>query len=161
MRPLSQSNCKCAKSLKSPVDTDTEKLIKNPILLHATEFDYENIIQKKEKLLTMSSKITIGRSLQFFIFYFSLFLLRSIPGLADSSSTSNSKNEAEIVSNKSSSRSVGLEILIICLGLLAVVAFSVFLFKLWQKKKREEQHARLLKLFEEDDELEVELGIRD
>ncbi|KAL2939445.1 Aprataxin [Bienertia sinuspersici] len=33
--------------------------------------------------------------------------------------------------------------------------------KLWQKKKREEQYARLLKLFEEDDELEVELGLRD
>ncbi|KAH0776427.1 hypothetical protein KY290_007838 [Solanum tuberosum] len=33
--------------------------------------------------------------------------------------------------------------------------------QIWQKKKREEQQARLLKLFEEDDDLEVELGIRD
>ncbi|CAA2990045.1 transmembrane [Olea europaea subsp. europaea] len=109
----------------------------------------------------MRSTITIGRSLQFFIFYFSVFLLRSVTGLADSSSTSNSKNGTETVSKKSSSRSVGLEILLVCLGLLAAIAFSVFLFKLWQRKKREEQHARLLKLFEEDDELEVELGIRD
>ncbi|XP_074568477.1 uncharacterized protein LOC141825014 isoform X2 [Curcuma longa] len=30
-----------------------------------------------------------------------------------------------------------------------------------KKRKREEQHARLLKLFEEDNELEVELGLRD
>jgi len=37
----------------------------------------------------------------------------------------------------------------------------MLLIKIWQKKKREEQHARLLKLFEDDDELEVELGIRD
>lgn len=56
---------------------------------------------------------------------------------------------------------VGIRIAIICLGLVAGAAFSVFLFKIWQKKKREEQHARLLKLFEDDDELEVELGIRD
>uniref|UniRef100_A0A6N2KF01 Sulfotransferase n=1 Tax=Salix viminalis TaxID=40686 RepID=A0A6N2KF01_SALVM len=42
------------------------------------------------------------------------------------------------------------------------MGFSLFfLFKFWQKKKREEQYARLLKLFEEDDELEVELGRRD
>ncbi|URD83672.1 hypothetical protein MUK42_23225 [Musa troglodytarum] len=34
--------------------------------------------------------------------------------------------------------------------------FSNTGLKMWQKKKREEQHARLLKLFEEDDELEVE-----
>lgn len=47
------------------------------------------------------------------------------------------------------------------LGVAAVLGFCVFLFKIWQKKKREEQHARLLKLFEDDDELEVELGIRD
>ncbi|KAJ9538165.1 hypothetical protein OSB04_030898 [Centaurea solstitialis] len=32
---------------------------------------------------------------------------------------------------------------------------------LWQKKKRDEQYARLLKLFEQDDELELELGLRD
>lgn len=41
-----------------------------------------------------------------------------------------------------------------------VILFSFFLFKFWQKKW-EEQHARLLKLFEEDDELELELGLRD
>jgi cbb3-type cytochrome oxidase subunit 3 len=45
------------------------------------------------------------------------------------------------------------------MGAIGFLAF--FLFKFWQKKKREEQYARLLKLFEEDDELEVELGLRD
>ncbi|KAD4179482.1 hypothetical protein E3N88_28073 [Mikania micrantha] len=45
--------------------------------------------------------------------------------------------------------------------LSAVVGLSSYLFKLWQKKKREEQHARLLKLFEEDDELDFELGLSD
>ncbi|KAG8378503.1 hypothetical protein BUALT_Bualt08G0143900 [Buddleja alternifolia] len=73
-------------------------------------------------------------------------------GLADSPSTS---------SKKTSGSSTGLKIFLIFIGLLAVVAFSVFLYKLWQRKKREQQHARLLKLFEQDDDLEVELGIRD
>lgn len=53
---------------------------------------------------------------------------------------------------------------IIVLVLIGIVLFSLFsfaLFKLWRKKKREEQYARLLKLFEEDDELELELGLRD
>lgn len=79
-------------------------------------------------------------------------------GLADSSSTSDDKNAA---TKKSSGGSTWFEVILVCLGLVAVGAFSVFLFKLWQRKKREEQHARLLKLFEQDDELEVELGLRD
>lgn len=41
------------------------------------------------------------------------------------------------------------------------MGLSFFLFKLWQKKKCDEQYARLLKLFEQDDELELELGLRD
>lgn len=51
---------------------------------------------------------------------------------------------------------IGILIAVVTLALL-----TFFLYKLWQKKKREEQYARLLKLFEEDDELEVELGLRD
>ncbi|KAI3464313.1 hypothetical protein Pfo_020976 [Paulownia fortunei] len=107
------------------------------------------------------SKITRLSSLRLFSCLFFSFSLLLIPGLADSSSTSDSSNNNKAASKKSSGSSTPLVILIICLGLLAVGAFSVFLFKLWQRKKREEQHARLLKLFEQDDELEVELGIRD
>ncbi|GAB4849175.1 hypothetical protein Ancab_003985 [Ancistrocladus abbreviatus] len=55
----------------------------------------------------------------------------------------------------------GTKVILICIAIVAVALFSFFLLKLWQKKKREEQYARLLKLFEEDDELEVELGLRD
>ncbi|GAB2225890.1 hypothetical protein Droror1_Dr00021660 [Drosera rotundifolia] len=61
----------------------------------------------------------------------------------------------------SSHLGTGTEVLIICLAVVVILLFSLFLFKLYQKKKREEQYARLLKLFEEDDELEVELGLRD
>ncbi|KAF8411939.1 hypothetical protein HHK36_004497 [Tetracentron sinense] len=80
-------------------------------------------------------------------------------GLADD--PSNSKSGTKVESHTASSSSTGLRVVLICLGLVAVVVFSVFLFKKWQKKKREEQHARLLRLFEDDDELEVELGLRD
>ncbi|KAL8485867.1 hypothetical protein ACS0TY_027960 [Phlomoides rotata] len=89
--------------------------------------------------------------------FFCTFSVIFISGLADTSSTSDGK-----IKNAASKKSSGtLTVLFVILGLLAVGAFSVFLYKLWQRKKREEQHARLLKLFEEDDELEVELGIRD
>lgn len=76
----------------------------------------------------------------------------------DSSSSKNSTNAA---SHATSNSSNGSTLAIIFLGLVVVGLLSFFLFKLWQKKKREEQYARLLKLFEEDDELELELGLRD
>ncbi|KAM1346598.1 hypothetical protein ACFX13_036633 [Malus domestica] len=63
--------------------------------------------------------------------------------------------------DKASSGLATLKAAIMLLEVAASIGFCVFLFKIWQKKKREEQHARLLKLFEDDDELEVELGIRD
>lgn len=76
-------------------------------------------------------------------------------GLSDDSSSSKDKQAA------SPSSGSGSKIAIICLALVAVLGLSYLLFKLWRKKKREEQYARLLKLFEEDDELELELGLRD
>ncbi|QHO56080.1 uncharacterized protein DS421_3g70650 [Arachis hypogaea] len=78
--------------------------------------------------------------------------LQILSGLVEASGT---KNEDKDVSHKSS---MGIKIIIVCLSVVALLALSVFLFKLWQKKKREAQHARLLKLFEDDDELEVELA---
>ncbi len=72
-----------------------------------------------------------------------------------------SKNETTTKPHESSGSNIGAKVVIIVLGFVAAGLFSFFLFKLWQKKKREEQYARLLKLFEEDDELEVELGLRD
>ncbi|KAK6129628.1 hypothetical protein DH2020_036638 [Rehmannia glutinosa] len=107
------------------------------------------------------SKITNLSSLRFFSCLLSSFSLLLIPGSADNPSTSDSSNNNTAASKKSSGTSTPLTILFTFIGLLAVGAFSVFLYKLWQRKKREEQHARLLKLFEQDDELEVELGIRD
>ncbi|WZZ56981.1 hypothetical protein YC2023_057088 [Brassica napus] len=71
-----------------------------------------------------------------------------------------SKNTNKAESHTSSSRT-GTKVILVLLGFVAVAMFSFFLYKLWQKKKRDEQYARLLKLFEEDDELEVELGLRD
>eukprot|EP00252_Welwitschia_mirabilis_P026083 TRINITY_DN8375_c0_g1_i3.p1 TRINITY_DN8375_c0_g1~~TRINITY_DN8375_c0_g1_i3.p1 ORF type:complete len:100 (-),score=11.61 TRINITY_DN8375_c0_g1_i3:345-644(-) len=58
-------------------------------------------------------------------------------------------------------RNSGLNILIICLAIIAIIGIATLLYKMWQKRKREEQYARLLKLFEEDDELEAEMGLRD
>ncbi|CAL9179359.1 unnamed protein product, partial [Musa hybrid cultivar] len=98
-----------------------------------------------------------------FVRRFSLsFILRNIfflLGLSENPSPSKDSTKAD--SHSSSRSNTGLKVLLICLGAIALVLLSYFLFKKWQKKKREEQHARLLKLFEEDDDLEVELGLRD
>ncbi|KZV37322.1 hypothetical protein F511_01190 [Dorcoceras hygrometricum] len=110
------------------------------------------------KKICRNTCLTIPQCLSFLLAAFSFL---SIPGSAEISSSSSSTDEKTSENNKSSRSSTTLIILISFLGLLAVVAFSVYLYKLWQKKKREEQHARLLKLFEQDDDLEVELGIRD
>ncbi|KAI8554961.1 hypothetical protein RHMOL_Rhmol05G0136800 [Rhododendron molle] len=78
-----------------------------------------------------------------------------------SSDSSSSKDGTTTNKQTTSSSGTGSKILIICLVLVGVVLLSFSLFKFWQKKKREEQYARLLKLFEQDDELELELGLRD
>ncbi|TKY68082.1 hypothetical protein E2542_SST10979 [Spatholobus suberectus] len=102
----------------------------------------------------------VRRSLRYpFLLVLTSLHLQLLSGLADN--PSDAKNENKDVNHHASRSSVGLKIIIICLGVVTVIAFCVFLFKLWQRKKREEQHARLLKLFEDDDELEVELGMRD
>lgn len=79
-------------------------------------------------------------------------------GLSGDSKSSYTGVKAE---SHTSSSKTGTKVVLILVGFVAVAMFSFFLYKLWQKKKRDEQYARLLKLFEEDDELEVELGLRD
>ncbi|XP_004506418.1 uncharacterized protein [Cicer arietinum] len=87
--------------------------------------------------------------------------LQFLSGLAENNPSDPKSENKDANDHASRGSSTGLKILIVFLGLVSVIAFCVFLFKLWQRKKREEQHARLLKLFEDDDELEVELGMRD
>ncbi|CAA6663914.1 unnamed protein product [Spirodela intermedia] len=69
-------------------------------------------------------------------------------GLADD--PSKSKEGTQTASHSNSGSSKGLNALYISIGVVAVILLA-----------REEQHARLLRLFEEDDELELELGLRD
>ncbi|RDX87537.1 hypothetical protein CR513_30978 [Mucuna pruriens] len=93
----------------------------------------------------------VRRSLRYpFLLALTSLHLQLLSGLANNPSDAKNENK-----DHASRSSVGLKIIIICLAVVTVIAFSVFLFKLWQRKKREEQHARLLKLFEDDDELEI------
>ncbi|CAK7357161.1 unnamed protein product [Dovyalis caffra] len=78
-----------------------------------------------------------------------------------SDDSSGAKNGTKADPHAASKKDTGPKIAIIFVFVVAIVFFAFFLFKFWQKKKREEQYARLLKLFEEDDDLEVELGLRD
>ncbi|CAL9238447.1 unnamed protein product [Arabidopsis halleri] len=77
------------------------------------------------------------------------------------SGDSNSSSTGAKAESHTSSGKTGTKVILLLFGFGAVAGVSFFLYKLWQKKKRDEQYARLLKLFEEDDELEVELGLRD
>lgn len=79
-------------------------------------------------------------------------------GISDDSGT---KKDTKTDAQAPSKSSTGSTVAIVCLVVVAIALLLFFLFKVWQKKKREEQYARLLKLFEEDDELELELGLRD
>lgn len=99
----------------------------------------------------------VGSQATFFYIRFQISL-SSLSGLSDAMPSS--KDDSGNGSLKTSS-GTGTKVAIVCLAVAVVVLFSILLFKIWQKKKREEQYARLLKLFEEDDELEVELGLRD
>ncbi|OMO92294.1 hypothetical protein COLO4_17708 [Corchorus olitorius] len=102
------------------------------------------------------TEISRSRSLRFLLFFASVSI-QFISGISDDSTSS--KNSSKTKSNASSN--TGTKVVLILLGLAALGLISFLLFKFWQKKKRDEQYARLLKLFEEDDELEVELGLRD
>ncbi|KAF3782937.1 hypothetical protein EJ110_NYTH20238 [Nymphaea thermarum] len=106
--------------------------------------------------MTRRSRLPPSR---FLVFFTSVLFLQFLGGLAGEPSTAN--NEIKSKGHGASGGGVGVKVLLICSAVVAIVAFCVFLFKRWQKKKREEQHARLLRLFEEDDELELELGLRD
>ncbi|VFQ69933.1 unnamed protein product [Cuscuta campestris] len=94
------------------------------------------------------------------IFFSSLSIfLCFIPGLAGGGS--DLPSSGTVASNHSSKKSSTLIGLAVCLvGAIVLIGGAVLVFKIWQKKRREVQHARLLKLFEEeDDDLNEELGI--
>ncbi|RZC62624.1 hypothetical protein C5167_024381 [Papaver somniferum] len=105
------------------------------------------------------SKFSGWSWLRYLNFFFLSVSLQLIPGFA--SDPSSSKDGVKTEGHASSSKNTGVTVLFVFVGLVAAVVLGVFLFKMWQKKKRAEQHARLLRLFEEDDELELELGLRD
>ncbi|XP_027090741.1 uncharacterized protein LOC113749281 [Coffea eugenioides] len=107
------------------------------------------------------SEMGLRSFLQFFFILFFYHLLQLLPAVADDSSSLTLNSDTNAANHKSSKHSGGLIVLLLILGLLSVAGFSVFLFKIWQKKKRDAQQARLLKLFENDEDLEVELGIQD
>ncbi|GMY05023.1 valine-tRNA ligase [Fagus crenata] len=100
----------------------------------------------------------MNKTLRFFLL-FALISLQFNSGFSDDSL--NTKNGTKAETHATYKSSTGSTVVIIFLVVVVLVLISLFLFKLWRKKKREEQYARLLKLFEEDDELEVELGLRD
>lgn len=52
-----------------------------------------------------------------------------------------------------------LLLLICALVSIVLVVGAVTIYKCWKRKRRQQEQARFLKLFEEDDDIEDELGI--
>ncbi|XP_019171655.1 PREDICTED: uncharacterized protein LOC109167157 [Ipomoea nil] len=99
-----------------------------------------------------------GRSFRLLLFFYSI-LLQFVSGFSDK--PPDPKNETPADAHTASGNGSGSEILVIFIVIIVFGLLLFFLFKVWQKKRREDQYARLLKLFEEDDELELELGLRE
>ncbi|XP_020583392.1 uncharacterized protein LOC110026686 [Phalaenopsis equestris] len=69
------------------------------------------------------------------------------------------KEQGQITSTKRSKRNVALIVIICALASLIVMAGMVAAYKYWQKRKREQDQARFLKLFDEGDDIEDELSL--
>ncbi|KAG9130639.1 hypothetical protein Leryth_011885 [Lithospermum erythrorhizon] len=107
----------------------------------------------------MMRKISSKIPFNYLLIFITSFTIHFIPGLSDDSASS--KDGTDVDAQSASGVKKGSNAFIIIIMLIVVVLLSLVLYKVWQKKKREEQYAQLIKLFEEDDELELELGLRD
>lgn len=61
--------------------------------------------------------------------------------------------------HKEKGKKVGFIILIVILVSAVLVVVAMGAYKYWQKRKREQDQARFLKLFDEGDDIEDELGL--
>ncbi|CAJ2649257.1 unnamed protein product [Trifolium pratense] len=121
----------------------------------------KSLINHKHKRSQMKMMMSpIVRSLSFLVAYSSLFIL-GFCNDDDSSSKHAAAAESESQTQRSSGSFTMIMLITVFIALVVFSLLSFLLFKLWRKKKREEQYALLLKLFEEDDELELELGLKD
>ena len=64
-------------------------------------------------------------------------------------------------SKKEKSHGHGLTVVIVVFVLLSLGGFAFVAYSLWRRKQRQIQQARFIKLFEDDDFLDDELGLKD
>ncbi|KAH7677961.1 Concanavalin A-like lectin/glucanase domain-containing protein [Dioscorea alata] len=75
---------------------------------------------------------------------------------SDSNGTQSSSSNGASISRKSS---VALVVVICLLTSILMIAVTTIIYKYWQKRKREQDQARFVKLFEEGNDIEDELGL--
>lgn len=78
---------------------------------------------------------------------------------AECLSFSNDTISASDGNHKGKGMNVGVIVLLTVLVSTVLIAGAVGTYKYWQKRKREQDQARFLKLFEEGDDIEDELGL--
>lgn len=80
---------------------------------------------------------------------------------SDSEPSDQSEDPSTHEDKNSVKKPSALLIMLVFFGFALLIAIATVGYMKWQKRKREEQQARFMKLFEEDDDLEAELGLRD
>lgn len=82
-------------------------------------------------------------------------------GMADESSASDYMNDEVsrvVANNKPNKRSIMVVSLAVLVGVVGAVVLCILVYKRRQRKKKEAQQARLMKLFEPDEQLDQELS---
>ncbi|KAJ7533312.1 hypothetical protein O6H91_13G042800 [Diphasiastrum complanatum] len=79
----------------------------------------------------------------------------------DSNSDSSSTLPSEAHNHQSAKGKVsGITVLLIFFGVLLISAVGTVAYILWRKKLREEQHARFIRMFEDDEDFDAEFGFK-
>lgn len=68
-------------------------------------------------------------------------------------------NEASAAHNGAKKTHIALAVVIAAMVSAVMVVAGVAVYKYWQKRKRQQDQARFLKLFEDEDDIEDELGL--
>ncbi|KAL2652672.1 hypothetical protein R1flu_020800 [Riccia fluitans] len=86
-----------------------------------------------------------------------LHRIRSSP--APKSGTEGDSLNADEEEEKGGDKGIGMVLLIIFLVLIVLVGLVVVAYTKWRQKQRAEQQARVMKMFEDDTDLDAELGL--
>lgn len=90
---------------------------------------------------------------------FDTWILYVLADVTSSEAVADSEPASESREKKESHH--GLTVVIVLFSLLSLGGFAFVAYTQWRRKQRETQQARFIKLFEDDDFLDDELGLKE